>query len=76
MTDLKGDYTSYDYTDPYTEELIVTGLVHSGIFLCAQNLSIEIKPRILKCFENYPDYSLYIVGHSLGAGCTALLTLI
>lgn len=76
MTDLKSDYTTYDYTDPFTKELIATGLLHSGIFFCAQNLAEEAKPRVLSCLEKYSNYSLYIVGHSLGAGAAALLGLI
>ena len=76
MTDLKGDYTSYDYINPFTGEVITTGLVHSGIFLCAKNLAAEVKPRILEYLARFPDYSLYVVGHSLGAGASALLALI
>ena len=76
MTDLKGDYTTHDYTDPFTGEVIASGLVHSGIFACAKNLAIEIKPRVLELMEKHPTYSLFIVGHSLGAGASALLTLI
>jgi Lipase (class 3) len=76
MTDLKGDYSSYDYVDPYSREVIASGLVHSGILTCAKNLNDEIKEKVLEYLKIWPDYTLYVVGHSLGAGASALLGLI
>lgn len=75
LSDLTGDYTTYDYVNPETGQVIVTGLVHSGIMICAKNLSNETKEKILQLLSNHPDYSLVIAGHSLGAGATALLAL-
>ncbi|CAG9313024.1 unnamed protein product [Blepharisma stoltei] len=76
MTDLKGEYTSHDYTDPFTGEIKATGSVHMGIMECAKNLATNLKPLIIEQLEKFPDYSLVIAGHSLGAGSTALLSLI
>ena len=75
LSDLTGDYTTYDYTCTETGEVISTGLVHSGIMTCARNLSAEVKTKILQLLNQNPDFSLVIVGHSLGAGATALLAL-
>lgn len=75
LTDLKGEYTPFDLVDPMTGELKAAGMVHMGIMTCARNLSKKLKTMILdECF-NHPDYTLVIVGHSLGAGSAALLTL-
>jgi hypothetical protein len=76
LTDLTGDYTTYDYTDPFTSEVLSTGLVHRGILISAQNLSSSLKPKILSLQSTYPNYSTVILGHSLGGGAAALLSLL
>lgn len=76
ITDMKGDYTTHDYTDPFTGEIIASGLVHSGILTCAKNLFEEVKPRLMIALDKLPDYKLVVAGHSLGAGASALLSLI
>lgn len=76
ITDIRGEYIEYTYLDPYSKAPISKGQVHSGILTSAINLSDTIKPLILETLSNYPEYSLIICGHSLGAGTTALLSLL
>lgn len=42
------------------------GMVHDGVFRCAQNKINKVVPLIKATLEKYPDYKLVIVGHSLG----------
>lgn len=51
---------------------------HKGILLCANKIKSKlIAAEILKTtFRNYPDYTLVLVGHSLGAGCAAILSIL
>lgn len=53
----------------------VTGKVHSGMFKAAGRLSESLKPRLLECLAENPDYEIILIGHSLGAGCASVLTL-
>lgn len=76
ITDIRGEYIEYTYLDPFTNNPVSKGQVHSGILTSAINLSDAIRSIILETLSNYPEYSLYICGHSLGAGTTALLSLL
>lgn len=73
LNDLKANYEEYQLKDPFSEQVLATGKVHSGILLCGQNLAKELKPLVMQNLRE--DYKLVIVGHSLGAGTAALLSL-
>ncbi len=51
------------------------GRAHAGIADAANNLWEHVKEDIVKALRSNPDYDLVLVGHSLGAGTAALLTL-
>lgn len=76
LTDLNGEYASYVYTDPDTGEEKASGYVHKGIMTGAIKLSEELADKTKEALEANPGYTVVIVGHSLGAGATALLTLL
>lgn len=42
------------------------GMVHDGVFRCAQNKVNKVIPLVKATLEKHPDYKLVIVGHSLG----------
>lgn len=46
--------------------------VHSGFFTSWQNTRPEIVPHVSRARTVYPDYTLHIVGHSLGGAVAAL----
>jgi Lipase (class 3) len=76
MTDLKSDYADYDYTNPMNSKVITTGKVHSGMMQSAIYLNQEILPFMMSCLKEWPEYSVTVVGHSLGAGLASLLGLL
>ncbi|CAH1427487.1 unnamed protein product [Lactuca virosa] len=53
---------------------LVLGFAHCGMFATARWIAKLATPLLLKAFQDYPDYKLQIVGHSLGGGTAALLT--
>ncbi|OMJ92103.1 hypothetical protein SteCoe_5201 [Stentor coeruleus] len=69
IADLNSEYTNYTTRG-------ITGKLHSGIYKSSVNLSNTLKPIIIKNLLLYPDYEIIILGHSLGAGCASLLSLI
>lgn len=73
VADLDADEVRRTLTDPKTGKIIAEGEVHKGMIRCAENMSTEVKPKILELLKQYKNYSLYICGHSLGGGTTALL---
>lgn len=76
LTDLNAVYSHHIYTDPQTGEELARGFVHKGIMTGAQNLAAALTDRVKEALLANPDYSLVVVGHSLGAGSTGLLTLL
>jgi Lipase (class 3) len=46
---------------------------HHGILEAAMAVAIDMEDSIEEELRNNPDYSLVLVGHSMGAGCASLL---
>ena len=76
MTDLQSSYEEFLFTDPLNPSIKILGKVHSGIMKSALNLDFELFPILLSCINEWPEFSIVITGHSLGAGTAALLGLI
>ncbi|KAL6140652.1 hypothetical protein ACLB2K_058950 [Fragaria x ananassa] len=55
---------------------LVLGYAHCGMVAAARWIAKLAKPCLLEALEQYPDYELKIVGHSLGGGTAALITYI
>ncbi|KAL6990022.1 hypothetical protein U1Q18_015774 [Sarracenia purpurea var. burkii] len=55
---------------------LVLGYAHCGMVAAASWIAKLSTPCLLKALDEYPDYKLKIVGHSLGGGTAALLTYI
>ncbi|KAL3528573.1 hypothetical protein ACH5RR_007895 [Cinchona calisaya] len=55
---------------------LVLGYAHCGMVAAARWIAKLATPCLIKALDNYPDYKLKIVGHSLGGGTAALLTYI
>lgn len=53
---------------------LVLGYAHCGMVAAARWIAKLATPCLLKALNNYPEYKLQIVGHSLGGGTAALLT--
>ncbi|OMJ80802.1 hypothetical protein SteCoe_18856 [Stentor coeruleus] len=67
-----------DIDSKYTDITIgkITGKVHTGILKSAENLSFDIRDKVLNHLKKYPTYEIVLIGHSLGAGCGSLLALL
>ncbi|KAG7013660.1 Sn1-specific diacylglycerol lipase alpha [Cucurbita argyrosperma subsp. argyrosperma] len=55
---------------------LVLGYAHFGMVAAARWIAKLSTPRLLKGLDDFPDYKIKIVGHSLGGGTAALLTYI
>ncbi|WCJ39394.1 Mono-/di-acylglycerol lipase N-terminal Lipase class 3 [Euphorbia peplus] len=53
---------------------LVLGYAHCGMVAAARWIAKLATPCLKKALQQYPDYKLKIVGHSLGGGTAALLT--
>ncbi|OWM86061.1 hypothetical protein CDL15_Pgr027287 [Punica granatum] len=53
---------------------VILGYAHCGMVAAARWIAKLATPCLLKALEQYPDYNVKIVGHSLGGGTAALLT--
>lgn len=72
LIDLKGEYV--DYTLNYKGRTI-TGHVHTGMLLAAQNVVTLIKDLMVGLLETHRDYRPILLGHSLGAGTASMIAL-
>lgn len=54
---------------------VVLGYAHTGMLTAARSLLKSVKKDLLKAMEVNPGFSLQIVGHSMGGGTAALLTM-
>ncbi|KAJ3309490.1 hypothetical protein HDV04_005982 [Boothiomyces sp. JEL0838] len=71
VTDITANYCFFKYDDG------IEGYVHSGIFQSAIKISNSpIRDAVSEALIKHPGFSLVLTGHSLGAGCAALLTLL
>ncbi|TYK02921.1 Sn1-specific diacylglycerol lipase alpha [Cucumis melo var. makuwa] len=55
---------------------LVLGYAHFGMVAAARWIAKLSTPFLLKGLDDFPDYKIKIVGHSLGGGTAALLTYI
>ncbi|WOL13818.1 hypothetical protein Cni_G22598 [Canna indica] len=55
---------------------LVLGYAHCGMVAAARWIAKLATPCLLEALQQFPDYNLKIVGHSLGGGTAALLTYI
>ena len=69
LSDLECEYASFCCKG-------VHGKVHAGILKSAENLSNLVKNKIKEFLNQFGYFNVIVVGHSLGAGCAALVTLL
>ncbi|CAI0540110.1 unnamed protein product [Linum tenue] len=55
---------------------LVLGYAHCGMVAAARWIAKLSTPCLLKALDEYPEYRVKVVGHSLGGGTAALLTYI
>ncbi|CAK9328962.1 unnamed protein product [Citrullus colocynthis] len=55
---------------------LILGYAHFGMVAAARWIAKLSTPFLLKGLDDFPDYKIKIVGHSLGGGTAALLTYI
>eukprot|EP01059_Diplonema_ambulator_P035897 TRINITY_DN866_c1_g1_i2.p1 TRINITY_DN866_c1_g1~~TRINITY_DN866_c1_g1_i2.p1 ORF type:complete len:706 (+),score=136.38 TRINITY_DN866_c1_g1_i2:78-2195(+) len=60
---------------PFGEGLVEGGQCHKGIGLAARGVRRAAEGLLAEAFTKYPEYRLIILGHSLGAGTAALLSI-
>ncbi|CAO2150006.1 unnamed protein product [Urochloa humidicola] len=53
---------------------LVAGHVHCGMVAAARWIADQAIPCLSKAVEQFPDYKIKIIGHSMGAGIAAILT--
>ncbi|KAK9131433.1 hypothetical protein Sjap_011920 [Stephania japonica] len=53
---------------------LVLGYAHCGMVAASRWIAKLATPCLVKALDQYPDYKIKIVGHSLGGGTAALLT--
>ncbi|CAD6252662.1 unnamed protein product [Miscanthus lutarioriparius] len=53
---------------------LVAGHAHCGMVAAARWISDQAIPCLRKAVEQFPDYRVKIIGHSMGAGIAAILT--
>jgi len=58
------------------ENSVIHGYVHNGVLRAAQRLTETMEPVLRNACESYPSYRLVVTGHSLGAGCAVVLSIL
>ncbi|CAL4986161.1 unnamed protein product [Urochloa decumbens] len=53
---------------------LVAGHAHCGMVTAARWIADQAIPCLSKAVEQFPDYKIKIIGHSMGAGIAAILT--
>jgi Lipase (class 3) len=54
---------------------VVLGFSHFGMLAAARWIRGQTAPALKKALEDNPGYALKIIGHSLGGGTAAMLTM-
>ena len=76
---VRGTWNVKDFITDFKCEGIAwgSGKAHEGIALIANKIckDVELNHSIEQALQNYPDYYVVAVGHSLGAGIASLVTL-
>ncbi|KAJ1276655.1 hypothetical protein BS78_05G231100 [Paspalum vaginatum] len=54
--------------------VVVSGHAHSGMVAAARWIADQAVPCLSRALEQFPDYRVKIIGHSMGAGIAAILT--
>ena len=68
---------SNDFTSVYdNDETLMEGKAHGGFLKSAQVLSNDLHELVATTLCDHPNYTLVIVGHSLGGGVATLLALL
>eukprot|EP00871_Galdieria_phlegrea_P001450 jgi/Galph1/2305/GphlegSOOS_G967.1 len=52
------------------------GFVHGGILRASENLADIIELHLKEACQKYPSYRIVVTGHSLGAGCAIVLSIL
>ncbi|KAK6369240.1 hypothetical protein LTR64_007403 [Lithohypha guttulata] len=60
---------------PSAESTCTNCTIHSGFWTSWQNTRCTIIPHVEKALQDYPDYKLVLVGHSLGGAVAAIAAL-
>ncbi|XP_020101665.1 uncharacterized protein LOC109719410 isoform X2 [Ananas comosus] len=55
---------------------LVLGYAHCGMVAAARWIAKHAIPSLSKAVQQFPDYKIKIIGHSMGAGIAAILTYI
>ncbi|KAL7607085.1 hypothetical protein Lser_V15G15252 [Lactuca serriola] len=77
LTAATGAVVSFHHTVVHeggVTNFVLLGYAHCGMVAAAGWIAKLATPLLLKAFQDYRDYKLQIVGHSLGGGIAALLT--
>ncbi|TVU23709.1 hypothetical protein EJB05_26088, partial [Eragrostis curvula] len=56
------------------KSILVAGHVHCGMAAAARWIADQAIPCLSKAVEQFPDYRIKIIGHSMGASIAAILT--
>ncbi|WVZ50036.1 hypothetical protein U9M48_001335 [Paspalum notatum var. saurae] len=54
--------------------VVVSGHAHCGMVAAARWIADQAVPCLSRALEQFPDYRVKIIGHSMGAGIAAILT--
>ena len=75
LTDMCASAVEYNLANPFYDGGSNTLRCHEGVFISSQRLAEELLP-IIKNLLLPSGYKIVIVGHSLGAGCAAILSIL
>lgn len=76
LSTIPQEYTPYPGTDdPNAQPKCPNCTIHTGFYTSWRNTRTVIKPYLTMALENYPNYPLVLVGHSLGGAVAAIAAL-
>ena len=73
FTSLTGASKPHHMVDP--DSGVVLGYSHFGMLAAARWLQQQLMGTLQQAMRDHPGYQLKIVGHSLGGGTAAMLTM-